>query len=173
MGTIYVRKATENDLDSIMTIIYNAKQLLKADGSRQWQNGNPDEKTIIDDIRQGYGYLLIVDEQIAGTSALMTVPDPNYEMIDGSWRNNEATYATIHRFAVSDKFRGMHLTGYFLSNLLSLAYSQGFRDFRVDTHEMNIRMQGLIQKFGFSYRGQIFVEPTPEGERKAYELHLD
>ena len=173
MGAVYVRKATEKDLDSIMVIIDNAKQLLKSDGSRQWQNGNPDEKTILDDIGQGYGYLLIVGGQIAGTSALMTSPDPNYEIIDGSWEDNEAKYATIHRFAVSDSFRGMHLTGYFLSNLLSLAYGQGFRDFRVDTHEMNIRMQGLIQKFGFSYRGKIFVDPSPEGERKAYELHLD
>ena len=173
MSTIYVRKATEKDLGSIMVIIDDAKQLLKADGSRQWQNGNPNEKIILDDIRKGCGYLLIVDEQIAGTSALMSVPDPNYEMIDGSWKNNKAPYATIHRFAVSDKFRGMHLTGYFLSNLLSLAYSQGFRDFRVDTHEMNLRMQGLVQKFGFSYRGKIFVDPFPEGERKAYELHLD
>lgn len=173
MGTIYVRKATENDLDSIMSIIDNAKQLLKADGSRQWQNGSPNEKTILDDIGKGYGYLLIADKQIAGTSALMTEPDPNYEVIEGSWKNNESGYATIHRFAVSDKFRGMHLTGYFLSNLLSMAYSQGFREFRVDTHEMNLRMRGLIEKFGFCYRGRIFVEPAPEGERMAYELHLD
>lgn len=173
MGTIYVRKATKKDLSSIMAIIDNAKQLLKSDGSKQWQNGNPNEKTILDDISRGYGYLLIVDGQVAGTSALVTAPDPNYEIIDGSWEDNEAAYATIHRFAVSDKFRGMHLTGYFFSTLLSFAYAQGFRNFRVDTHEMNMRMQGLIKKFGFSYRGKIFVDPSPEGERNAYELRLD
>ena len=38
---------------------------------------------------------------------------------------------------------------------------------------MNLRMQGLIEKIGFKYRGRIFVDSTPHGERKAYELHLD
>ena len=174
VSTVYVRKATGKDLSAIMPIIDYAKQLLKSDGSQQWQNGNPNEKIILDDIRKGYCYLLIVDGQIAGTSALLTEPDPNYEVIiDGSWENNESIYATFHRIAISDKFRGVHLSSYLFSNLLSLAYNQGLRDFRIDTHEMNLRMQGLIEKIGFKYRGRIFVDSTPHGERKAYELHLD
>lgn len=174
MSTIYVRKATEQDAASIMTIIDHAKQLLKADGSEQWQNGNPNEQTILEDIEKGYGQLLIVDGEIAGTSALLTDPDPNYEVIhDGAWKNDLDPYATIHRLAISDKFRGMRLANYFFSNLHSLAYSQGFRNYRIDTHEKNKRTQGLIANFGYAYRGQIFVDPSPEGERKAYELHLE
>lgn len=172
MGTIFVRKATEQDLAEIMMIINHARALLKADGSEQWQNGNPSEETILQDIEKGYGQLLIVNGEIAGTAALLTDPDPNYEIIhDGSWNNDLHPYATIHRLAISNKFRGMRLANYLFSNLLTLAYSQGFRNFRIDTHEKNLRTQGLIEKFGFEYRGRIFVDPTPEGERKAYELH--
>lgn len=174
MSTIYVRKATKKDVHAMMLIINQAKQLLKADGSQQWQNGSPNELKILDDIEQGYAYLLIVDDQIAGTAALLTDPDPHYEtIIDGSWKNNDAPYATIHRIAISDQFRGRNLASYFMSNLLSLGYYQGFRNFRIDTHEKNVRTQGLIKKYGFEYRGRIFVDPSPHGERKAYELHLD
>lgn len=173
MSTIYIRKAMKDDLRSIMSIINHAKQLLKADGSKQWQNGNPNEQTILDDIEKGYCYLLIVDGQIGGTSALLTEPDPNYEVIfDGSWKNAGTSYATIHRIAISTHFRGMHLANYFLSNLISLAYNKGFRSLRVDTHEKNLRTQGLVQKFGFEYRGRIYVDSSPDGERKAYELQL-
>lgn len=174
MGTIFVRKATEQDLADVMMIINQAKALLKADGSKQWQNGNPSEETILQDIIKGYGQLLIVDGKIAGTSALLTDPDPNYEIIhDGSWNNDLDPYATIHRLAISDKYRGMRLANYFISSLLTLAYRQGFRNFRIDTHEKNMRTQALVEKFGFEYRGIIYVDPSPEGARKAYELYLE
>lgn len=173
MSTIYVRKAAKKDLNNMMSIIDQAKQLLKNDGSQQWQSGQPNEQTILKDIDQGYSYLLIVGNQIAGTSALLTDPDPNYQIIlDGSWKNDQDPYATIHRIAVADKFRGKNLASYFFSNLLSLAYHQGFHNFRIDTHERNLRTQRLIGKFGFEYRGRIFVDSSSDGERYAYELHL-
>lgn len=173
MSTIYVRKATKEDLPAMMLIINEAKRLLKADGSQQWQNGNPNEQIILNDIEQGYAHLLNVDDKIAGTAALLTDPDPNYETIlDGSCKNNSAPYATIHRIAISDQFRGRGLASYFMSNLISLAYHQGFQNIRIDTHEKNVRTQGLIKKFGFAHRGRIFVDPSPDGERKAYELNL-
>ena len=36
---IYIRKATLDDLDAVYEIIENARQLLKEDGSDQWQHG--------------------------------------------------------------------------------------------------------------------------------------
>jgi N-acetylglutamate synthase-like GNAT family acetyltransferase len=42
MSNIYVRKAQLQDLPAIMKIIDNAKALLKADGSPQWQDGSPE-----------------------------------------------------------------------------------------------------------------------------------
>lgn len=173
MDTIYIRKATEQDVKAIMTIIHEAKQLLKEDGSQQWQNGSPNEEIIKNDIERGYGYVLLVGNEVAGTAALLTDPDPCYEEIfDGSWENKTSDYATIHRIALAKKYRGIDLASFFLSNLLSLSYSEGFRYFRIDTHERNIRTQGLIQKFGFEYRGQVYVDSSADGARKAYELHL-
>ncbi len=87
MSNIYVKKAQPQDLPAIMKIIDNAKALLKADGSPQWQDGSPDETTFADDINHGNCWVLKVDNQIAGTATLLTTPDANYENIsDGQWK---------------------------------------------------------------------------------------
>lgn len=173
MQPIYIRKATKCDLKTIMIIIDEAKQLLKQDGSPQWQNGRPNEALIKHDMTQGYAYVLIVGNEVAGTAALLTDPDPCYkDIFNGSWKNNSDDYATIHRLALAKKYRGQHLAHFFLSNLISVSYSHGFRAVRIDTHQQNVRTQRLIKNFGFKYRGQIFVDPSADGERDAYELQL-
>lgn len=76
MSNIYVRKAQLQDLPAIMKIIDNAKALLKADGSLQWQDGSPNETTFINDINHGNCWVLKVDNQIAGTATLLTTRMP-------------------------------------------------------------------------------------------------
>lgn len=41
MAEIYLRRAQTQDLAAIMKIIDDAKNLLKKNGSPQWQNGYP------------------------------------------------------------------------------------------------------------------------------------
>lgn len=173
MSEIYIKKAFLKDLDQVMEIIDHAKKLLKEDGSTQWQDKNPSKETLETDIKKGFCYLLIVGNEIAGTATLMTGTDPNYFSIEGKWINELDPYSTIHRVAISNKFRGLHLSKYFFSNLISTSYGLGIKNIRIDTHEMNIRMQKLIQEFGFSYTGVIYVSPSPEGKRNAYELNLN
>ncbi|WEV38978.1 GNAT family N-acetyltransferase [Lactobacillus sp. ESL0680] len=169
---IYIRLAQNADLSAIMPIINQAKKLLKQDGSPQWQDGHPNEQMFQDDIIQQRAYVLIVDQEVAGVAVLQTTPDPNYVDIAGAWQNTTTAYATIHRIAISDKYRGQHLGAIFISNLLSRGLFLGFHNFRIDTHAMNKRMQSLIKKSGFHYRGVIHVDPTPDGARYAYELNL-
>lgn len=172
MSAIYIKKAVREDLDCIMEIIDQAKKLLKEDGSTQWQDGNPSRETINGDIGKGYCYLLMVGNEVAGTATLMTEEDPNYSSLEGQWVNDTDSYASIHRIAISQQFRNLHLSKYFFSNLISESYSLGIKNIRIDTHEMNIRMQKLINDFGFSYKGIVYVSPSPAGKRNAYELNL-
>lgn len=174
MSLIYLRRATLADVPAIMPIIANAKALLKADGSPQWQDGYPDEGTIKRDIMAQQSWLLIVDGQVAGTAAQVIADDPNYHEITGDgWQNNTAPYATIHRIALSAGFAGQHLSHYFFSNLISQAYQQGIRHFRIDTHDMNQRMQAIATSLGYQYRGTIHVDEPGDNARRAYELNLE
>ena len=174
MSLIYLRQATLADLPTIMPIIANAKALLKADGSPQWQDGYPDEAAITADINNQQSWLLIVDGQVAGTAAQVVGDNADYHEITGtSWQNTTDTYATIHRIALNSAFAGQHLSHYFFSNLISQAYQTGIHNFRIDTHNMNKRMQAIAASFGYQYRGIIHVSEPGDNARRAYELNLD
>lgn len=89
MTLIYSRKANINDIDSIMPIIDDAKAFLKKAGSTQWQSGYPNKQTITQDIENNVGWVLVVDHQIAGYAAVIAGIEPNYQVIDGQWHNDQ------------------------------------------------------------------------------------
>lgn len=109
MSLIYIRQAAKNDLEQIMPIIDEAKKFLKEEGNPQWQSNYPNVETITADIEEGVAWVLIVDQKIAGYTAITDEPDPNYKKIDGKWNNDLDPYVAIHRVAISDEYRGMHI----------------------------------------------------------------
>ena len=178
MSLIYIRRATNDDLPDIMNIIDEAKALLKADGSVQWQGGYPNAEILTEDIAAMNCWVLIVDQKIAGTATLIVGNEPSYkEIIGGAWKNNTDPYATIHRIAIGKAFAGQHLSHFFLSNLISAAYEKGVRNFRIDTHSVNKRLQAMAKNFGYIHRGKIYVDEPAEthedNARLAFELNLD
>lgn len=177
MSLIYIKRAVQSDLPAIMTIIDHAKAMLKKDGSPQWQDGYPDPATLRQDISAQQCWLLMVDDVIAGTATMIVGNDGNYtEIWDGAWHNEVDPYATIHRIAIGDGFAGQHLSYFFFSNLISAAYHDGVRNFRIDTHALNKRMQAVVGRVGYQHRGKIYVDEPAENHednaRLAYELNL-
>ena len=173
MTAIYIQRATGQDLPKIMTIIGEAKALLAADHSPQWQDGHPKRSQFIADIQAGTCWVLMNGNEVAGTATLMTQPDPNYAHISGGHWVHNGPYATIHRIAISSQFRGQHLSRFFFSNLITVAKLAGFDALRIDTHAKNERMQHLASDFGFQKRGIIEVVDKNDPKRLAYELSLD
>lgn len=169
----YMRKATLEDLDRIWEIIEDARALLKADGSEQWQNGYPTRLTFQQDIEFGNCYLMIAGDRIAGTVTLMPQGDTHYNyIVDGEWAMPGHPFATIHRIAIDSAYRGRHFANYIMSMMISVAYAQGIRNFRIATHDKNDRVHNLVQNFGFVKRGKVYTGPTPDDLRNVYELNL-
>lgn len=172
MATIYIRKAVTDDFDQIMAIISEAKEMLKKDGSPQWQDGYPNDQTIHDDIDNQVMWVMVVDGQIAGLAASILSPEPTYANIEaGEWLDTTSPYDTIHRLAISSHFRGQHLSDFFMSNLISMGIRDGIVNFRLDTHRLNKRLQHVAEKNGFVKRGIIHVNDALDDRRIAYELN--
>lgn len=169
---IFIRLAQKTDLRQIMSIITEAKRLMKSEGNPQWQNGKPNQAMLTADIVSQRAYCLEVDQKVAGIAILQTTPEPSYTQIAGSWNNNNDQYATIHRIAISTQFRGQHLGQFFMSNLISRGVMLGIKNFRIDTHAVNKSMQKLIKQVGFEYCGIIKVGQADDDFRNAYELNL-
>lgn len=173
MPQISIRRATSKDLDTIMQIVDEAKALLRADGSPQWQDGHPDRQMFTEDIQKKINWVLTVGDQVAGTATLQLTPEESYRAIDGHWQRPDDDYATIHRLAISSHFRGQHLSNYFISNLITVGRLQGMHNFRLDTHPQNQRVQAIAEHFGFVKCGQIKVEDLNDPRRFAFELNLN
>lgn len=173
MTNIYLRRSTINDLDEIIEIIDQAKQLLKNDGSPQWQSGDPSREILKSDIEQRISWVLLVDDKVAGVATLLDQPEPSYAQISaGNWNNTTQPYMTIHRVAVSADYRGQHLSKFLFSNLMTIAMELGFHNLRIDTHLKNQRMQRIAKNLGFEYRGIVNVSDPIDPSRLAYELNL-
>ena len=173
MAEIYLRRAQLQDLTAIMKIIDDAKELLKKNGSPQWQNGYPDQETFTQDIVMQTNWILINDNKVVDTATLQLTPEPTYRNItQGQWQQPDEPYATIHRVAISSNYRGQGLSKLLFSNLLTVGQMQGIKNFRVDTHRSNKAMQHIAENFNFKKRGIIKVNDQNNPERLAYELNL-
>lgn len=172
MTLVYARLAEQKDVPVIMKILQAAIAFLKTSGSTQWQSGYPNQDTVERDLRQGVAYVLVVDGQIAGYAAAIAGQDQHYAKINGAWNNDEDVYVAIHRLALGNEYRGQHLATRFLSALISIKYSQGIHNFRVDTFRKNLPMQHLATENGFVKRGIVQVDDPLDPNRYAYELNL-
>ena len=172
MSLIFTRRAQNSDVDKIVQILNDAISFLKESGSSQWQSGYPNRETVEEDIEKRVAWVLTVDNEVAGYAAVVIGKDPNYAKIDGEWKNDVDSYATIHRIAISSKFRGMHLTQFFLSNIISLTYAQEIHNFRIDTGEKNKIVQHIATSHNFIKRGIIQVDDPINPDRLAYELNI-
>ena len=153
-----LRKTNISDVNSVMKIISQSQDYFKLKGIDQWQNNYPNENTIIEDINNGYSYVLEKDNKIIATLALSFNGEVTYNKIyQGEWLSNEE-YAVIHRIAVDNDLKGNGISSYLIECIKKIALDLNVHSKKVETHEDNISMQRLLEKNDFKYCGIIYLE---------------
>ena len=110
-----------------------------------------------------------LDDEIVATATLWQEKDVNYQRLQGGrwlYPTKRKPYAVIHRMAVSFQHQGYHLSTALFTHLFVTAQANGFDYIRIDTHEKNKKMQAIIARRGFTYRGKL------AGNRVAYDIDL-
>lgn len=161
-------KAGESDLPVIWAILQDAIAQRKAEGSRQWQDGYPNEQTARDDIAAGHGYVLVEDGLVLAYAAIIFGNEPAYDAIEGRWLTDGA-YAVIHRLARSSKDRKKGIAIRLFKLAEELCLREGIRSIRVDTNFDNVAMLRILDALGYVYCGEIFFQGAA---RRAYEKFL-
>lgn len=145
--------ATAEDLPRIMEIYDIAKAYMRANGNpNQWNGAYPDPETLRTDIEKQRLYVYKKDGRIHGVFMLLLEEEPTYAYIeDGSWREGETPYGTIHRLAGDGEVKGLFAkcVAFCEKKVLYL---------RADTHFDNHTMQHLLEKNGFERRGIIYLK---------------
>ena len=153
MISMFVRKAVAEDLSNIMRIYHIAQEFMIETGNPdQWGHEYPGRNLIKEDIDNEVCHLICDMDGAHGVFALFSGDEPTYQYIEnGEWLNDNQ-YVTIHRMASDGKLGGIFNC--------AVSYCRGLsEDIRIDTHENNLVMQGLIEKTDFKSVEQ-YMWPT-------------
>lgn len=162
------RKATTTDIPKIWEILQGAIERRKNDGSRQWQDGYPNENSITQDIQKGVGYVLSDEETVVGYAAILTNDEPAYDDLKGNWLTN-GDFLVVHRLAISGNHLGQGLAQKIMLCTEALALQHNIFSVKVDTNFDNIGMLKIFEKLGYTYCGEVTFRG---GIRKAFEKKL-
>lgn len=170
------RRSTLEDIDEMMTIVTDGQALLKSQGIDQWQKGYPNRELLVEDVREGIGYVVEDEDRIAAMCAVTFTDEESYRNLDeGTWLTPEGgVYATIHRGAVARACQGQGYPAFLFSEVGKLAEAKGVRSVRADTHPENRAMQKALEKSGFVRCGVLtLIGGSEDGDRRlAYEKIL-
>lgn len=159
-----IRKATLKDKLAVLDIYEEAKQFIKTYNSPQWQEGEPNLKSFLSDLKNGHLYVNEVDGEIVSV-ATFVLNEPTYSNIEGAWLNDEEALV-IHRIATKQT---KHKKGYAKDFLDFIHHKLGYNNIKVDTHELNEPMKSFLIKNGFIYCGIIYLNILKDNKRLAYQ----
>ncbi|HZH87296.1 MAG TPA: GNAT family N-acetyltransferase [Brumimicrobium sp.] len=165
---ISFRKANNEDTLVIWNILQQAIARRKADGSKQWQDGYPNENVIQDDINKNAGYVLTENDKIIGYCAVLINDEPEYANIQGKWKTN-GNFVVYHRVAIAESHLGKGLAKVMLKFIEQFALENKIYSIKADTNFDNVAMLALFEKLAYEYCGEVFFRGSA---RKAYEKNL-
>lgn len=164
------RKSIKSDIKEVIKIIEEAQNYFKENNINQWQDGYPNEESIISDIECGNSYVLLKDGKIIATAYLSFDGEKDYDIIyDGKWISN-GDYAVVHRVAVSNNIKGNGVAGELFKYIEEICLENNIEYVRIDTHRNNKSMQTFLSKNKFKYCGVIYLKD--KSERIAFEKIL-
>lgn len=162
------RKAELSEIAAIWTILQQAIQRRKEDGSNQWQDGYPNPEVIQKDIEKGAGFVLVEGKTIIGYSAVLINDEPAYATIEGNWLTN-GNFVVLHRVAIAENYLGKGLAKLILKYIEEFALSKNIYSIKADTNFDNIAMMKIFETLGYTYCGEVYFRGSP---RKAFEKVL-
>jgi GNAT superfamily N-acetyltransferase len=147
-----IRKATLEDINSIMQIVQETIFEMKSYNNTQWDENYPLESNFIDDINKGELYVVDEDGDVGGFACINKVEPEEYK--DLTWKLDTAALV-IHRMAVNPKFRRKGIGTKLISFADELALEQNIKLLKTDTYSLNTKMQGLFEKCGYTFVEEI------------------
>ncbi len=166
-----LRLATEADVECALAMVEGAQRRLRLAGIDQWQNGYPNRERLEEDVRLGWGRMLVVGDRVVAYGAVTYDGEPAYDgLTDGFWIDvptevevcadrGACHYATVHRLCAAEDTVGEGYGRVFMRAVeKEAAMNTGIRSVRVDTHPDNAIMQRLLSSLHYAYCGHVYYE---------------
>lgn len=163
------RLATLDDIPGIMTMVQKVVPIMQSMGNFQWAADYPNPEVFAKDISLNQLWVVVIDENIAGVTAITKDQDPEYA--DAGWDISETAIVT-HRLAVCPDFQGRGIAKILMNKAEEVAILQGISILRVDTNTKNTATQALFPKLGYKFSGEISLAKRPGLRFYCYEKLL-
>ena len=160
------RLANLDDIDQVMEVIEDGRELLKEEGNGQWQFGYPARSDLLEDIKNGNLYCVIDGKTIASVCAITGYEESYMHFYEGWWLT-DYDYLVIHRVAVRASYRGKGYGQALFKVFASVAKEKKIHSLRIDTHKNNSLLLHIMEKEGFKYCGKAILPPNKD--RVMYE----
>lgn len=147
-----IRKASLNDVDSIMDIIKSTVEEMKTYNNTQWDESYPQAKDFIKDIESEELYVEAEGKEIKGFICINYIEQKEYD--DLNWVSNSKAMV-IHRMAVNPKFRQQGIATKLIKLAEQLALDNNVVYLKTDTYSINTKMNSLFKKCGFNLVGEM------------------
>lgn len=163
-----LRKADISEVPVIWSILQQAIAQRKQDGSKQWQDGYPNEQVVRNDLKNDYAYVLVDGASILAYAAIIFDKEPAYEDIIGKWLT-DGDYVVVHRVATAALAKGRGVATMLFEMIENLCLEQNVYSIKVDTNFDNKPMLRILDKLNYTYCGEVYFR---DASRKAYEKVL-
>ncbi|MBQ2248201.1 MAG: GNAT family N-acetyltransferase [Tidjanibacter sp.] len=153
------RPAEEGDVERIVDMVREAQARLRGAGIDQWQNGYPNRGRIEEDLRLGYGRVVVAEGRVVAYGAVTYDGEPAYDHLEGGSWPIGGDYATVHRLCVAEDAVGRGW-GVAFMELAEREAAGRVPSIRVDTHPDNRTMQHIVSRLGYAYCGVVWYESS-------------
>lgn len=147
-----IRKAIINDLESIMKMLEKIIAEMHGYNNFQWDANYPQVKDFTSDIEKGDLFVCVREGTIVGFICINS--DQPLEYVGLSW-SLSADALVIHRMGVNSDYRNAGIGGELVRFADELARSKGVKYLKTDTYSLNTKAQGLFQKRGYIFVGEM------------------
>ncbi|MCS4485420.1 GNAT family N-acetyltransferase [Staphylococcus americanisciuri] len=159
-----MRLATMSDIDAILVLVAEAKEIMKQDNHNQWDISYPVKKDFIQDITDKTLYVLDESDIIKGFIVINNLSPEWYNQFE--WPVSRDHALVIHRLVASAKYPGVARK--LIDFAENYAKSHQFNVLLTDTFSENQRAQARFKKHHFIKVGEMLSETFPFDKGKPF-----
>ena len=149
-----IRKANQEDIREIMSMIKVTVKLMEKNQNDQWSSEYPHEEDFQTDLHKGDLFVATLQENVVGCITIDQEEPDEYSFV--KWRKEGEAYL-FHRLAVDPDIRGEGIASKLITFAESLAIKNHVFYMKVDTYSLNQQAQQLFEKLGYEKRGEIYL----------------
>lgn len=132
-----IKKASEQDLEQLLSVVKSCAQNLTEQGIFQWNEHYPSAEVLYNDIALKQIWKLEIETNIIGLIVLSDIEDAEYKDVKWLTKNQKNLY--IHRLAVHPNFQGKGFAQKLMDFAEKFAMESNYESVRLDTFSQNKR----------------------------------